>query len=94
MIITVENHTLRADFAPKAVRRALTAVAEHGIDGVTILVLGKLDPRMEMLEAGLVAQPKAPKPTGATTATSANDKPYQAAQPAIRSLRRGARRHG
>jgi hypothetical protein len=60
MIITVDNHKLRTDFAPRAIRRALTAIAEHGPDNVTILVQGKLGPHMEVLEAGLVAQPKKP----------------------------------
>jgi ribosomal protein S3 len=51
-----------ADVAAKAIRKAKATIAEHGADGVALLVQGKLNGSNEVVEAGLVAQVKAPKP--------------------------------
>src|SRR3954447_13237610 len=59
--ITVDGRTLRADFAAKAVRKALGAVREHGHAGVAVLVQGKRMADNSIAEAGLLAQPRGPK---------------------------------
>jgi hypothetical protein len=61
MLITVEDRLLRADFAPKAARKVLAAVREHGPEGVAVLIQGKLGPNNQVIDAGRVAQPKQPK---------------------------------
>jgi hypothetical protein len=53
---------LRCDFAPKAIRKAFNAITEHGADGVSALVQGKLARGDVIAEAGLVVQPRE-KPT-------------------------------
>ena len=60
LAITVAGRTYTADVATRSIRRVLMAIAEHGPDGVAILVQGALV-GSEIAEAGLAAQPKAPK---------------------------------
>jgi hypothetical protein len=60
--IEVEGRKLCADFAPKAVRKTLAAIREHGAEGVAVLIQGRLMADNTVADAGLVAQPKAPKP--------------------------------
>lgn len=62
MTVMVEGRRLKADFAPKAVRKVLGAIQEHGLDGIAILIQGKLGSGDHVLEAGLMAQPKQQKP--------------------------------
>jgi hypothetical protein len=57
--VAVEGRRLTADFAPRAVRRALTSIEEYGTDGVACLIQGKLMPDNSIGDAGLVAQQKA-----------------------------------
>ena len=67
VVIAVDGRQLRFDLAPKAIRKCLATIAEHGADHVAVLVQGKLLPGDVVGEAGLVAQPKkvAPKPEAA-----------------------------
>jgi hypothetical protein len=65
-IRVADGRTVTADIAAKAVRKALAVIAEHGTAGVAVLLQGKLGQGDVLLEAGLVAQPKAPKPAAAT----------------------------
>ncbi len=51
-----------ADIAAKSLRRAQNAIVEHGSDGVAVIIQGKLTSGGKISEAGLVAQPKVPKP--------------------------------
>jgi len=60
--VDVEGRRLTAEFAPKAVRKVLSVLAEHGADGVAVLIQGRLMADNSIADAGLVAQPKAPKP--------------------------------
>ena len=60
--ILVDGRAVTADVAAKAVRKAQAVIAEHGTAGVATLLQGKLGLGDVLLEAGLVAQPKAPKP--------------------------------
>jgi hypothetical protein len=64
-IRTADGRTLVADIAAKAVRKAQAVIAEHGADGVAALLQGKLGQGDVLLEAGLVAQVKVPKPVAA-----------------------------
>jgi len=67
-IRVADGRTVTADIAAKAVRKARAVIAEHGAAGVAVLLQGKLGNGDVLLEAGLVAQPKAPKPQAATAA--------------------------
>jgi hypothetical protein len=68
LTFTAEGRRLTADFAPKAIRRACATIAEHGPDGVGVIVQGKLLRDDTIAEAGLVAQVKQPKPAAETVA--------------------------
>lgn len=53
---------LRTTIAPKGIRKALAVLQELGTEGVIVYIQGKLGSRGdEILDAGLVAQPKIPK---------------------------------
>jgi UDP-N-acetylmuramate-alanine ligase len=56
--INVAGRSLRADFAPRAVRRALAALQEHGAESVSVLIQGRLMGDNSIADCGLVAQPK------------------------------------
>jgi hypothetical protein len=60
--IRVADRTISADIASKSLRKARAAIAEHGTDGVALILQGKLTSGDVLIEAGLVAQPKVPKP--------------------------------
>ena len=64
-IRTADGRTVTADIAAKAVRKARAVIAEHGVTGVAAFLQGKLGKGDVLLEAGLVAQPKMPKPAEA-----------------------------
>jgi Domain of unknown function (DUF4326) len=65
---------LRVECNGKAVRKALKAIAEHGADGVNLLLQGTIKPpakpgdRLRLEDAGLSAMPKAAKPSGPSEA--------------------------
>ncbi len=65
---------LRVECNGKAVRKALKAIAEHGPDGVNLLLQGTIKPPaqpgdpLRLEDAGLSAMPKAPKPAGPSEA--------------------------
>ncbi len=61
--------TLTADVAGKSVRKAQAQIAEHGVDGVAVIVQGRLVSGNRIIEAGLVCLPRPPKPV-AEIATS------------------------
>jgi hypothetical protein len=61
-IRTADGRIVSADIAAKAVRKAQAVITEHGTDGVAALLQGKLGKGDVLLEAGLVAQVKVPKP--------------------------------
>ena len=56
--IQLPDRRVTADVATKSVRRALATIAEHGPDGVSVIVQGKLVGDT-IADAGLMAQPKA-----------------------------------
>ena len=62
MVVEAEGRNLTAEFAPKAVRRALAAIREFGTDACVTTIVGKLRGDNSIAEAGLMAQPKTPKP--------------------------------
>jgi hypothetical protein len=64
-IRVADGRTVTADVAAKAVRKARAVIAEHSADTVAAFLQGKLGRDDVLLEAGLVAQPKAPKPAEA-----------------------------
>jgi hypothetical protein len=65
---------LRVECNGKAVRKALKAIAEHGPEGVNVLLQGTIKPparpgdRLRLEDAGLSATPKAAKPAGPSEA--------------------------
>jgi hypothetical protein len=58
-LIAVEGRRLTADFPPRAVRKVLATIAEHGVDGIACMVQGRLLGDNSIGDAGLSAQPKA-----------------------------------
>ena len=56
-----------ADLAAKSVRRAIAAVSEHGAENVTAVLQGRLVGD-QITEAGVMVQPKVPKPEKAEAA--------------------------
>lgn len=54
--------TVTTDVAAKSVRKAQSLIAEHGVDGVAVIIQGKLISNNRISEAGLVAQVRTPKP--------------------------------
>jgi hypothetical protein len=58
LAIAVDGRTVTADIATKSVRKASKTLAEHGADGVVLLIQGVLTARDRVEEAGLVAQVK------------------------------------
>ena len=66
--IRLPDRRVSADLNAKSVRRALATIAEHGPDGVAVIVQGKLGPSDVLLEAGIVAQPKVRPQTAAAVA--------------------------
>ena len=55
--IRLPDRRVRVDVAAKSVRKVLSVIAEHGPDGVAVIVQGKLVADT-LTEAGIVAQPK------------------------------------
>jgi hypothetical protein len=68
--VTWEHGTLRADVAAKAMRKAQRTIAEHGVEGVAVVLQGRLG-HNEILEAGLSAQLKA-RPDSSTEKQETN----------------------
>jgi ribosomal protein S3 len=55
--IRLPDRRMSAELNAKSVHRALTTISEHGPDGVTVIVQGKLVGDT-ITEAGIMAQPK------------------------------------
>jgi hypothetical protein len=68
------SRTVTADIAAKSLRKVQAAIAEHGPDGIAVIIQGKLGRGDVLLECGMVAQIKA-KP-------AANPVPADAVAPA------------
>jgi ribosomal protein S3 len=64
--IRLPDRRVSAELNAKSVRRVLATIAEHGPDGVAVIVQGKLVGD-SISEAGIVAQPKV-KPAAAAEA--------------------------
>jgi hypothetical protein len=65
--IRLPDRRVSADLNAKSVRKAVAAIAEHGPDGVAVIIQGKLVGDA-IAEAGIVAQPKARPQTAAEAA--------------------------
>ncbi len=52
----------RARVNPKSYRKALDAIQEHGPDNIAIILQGRMVRPGEIVDAGIAAQPKPPKP--------------------------------
>jgi hypothetical protein len=61
LTIRLPDGVVTADLAAKSLRRAIAMVREHGAEGVTAIVQGRLVGR-QITEAGLAVQPKVAKP--------------------------------
>jgi hypothetical protein len=64
LVVRLPGHTVTVAVAAKSLRRTVAAIAEHGVDGVVCVVQGRLD-GSAIVEAGIAAMPKAPKPAPA-----------------------------
>ena len=67
LAITCEGKVYTADIATKLLRKVKVAIAANGVENVFALVQGKLKGN-EIVECGLVAQVKTPKPVAAVGA--------------------------
>ena len=61
--VAVPGRTIVAEVTAKSLRRTVAAIAAAGPNGVAVVLQGKLEPGDVLTEAGIAAQPKAPKPT-------------------------------
>jgi predicted O-methyltransferase YrrM len=59
--VQLPDRVVTADVAAKSLRKAQAAIREAGVDGVAVILQGALAAGDEITEAGLSAQPKAPK---------------------------------
>jgi hypothetical protein len=59
--VKLPDRTVKADVATKSLRRAQTTIRETGADNVVVILQGALVAGEIITEAGLSAQPKAPK---------------------------------
>jgi hypothetical protein len=59
--VTVDGRTVTAEVNAKSLRRAVTTISAAGPEGVAVIVQGKLEANGVLAEAGIAAQPKAPK---------------------------------
>jgi hypothetical protein len=66
--VAVDGRTVRGSLNAKSVRKAAAALAEHGADGVAVVLQGKLAAGDVLEEAGLSAQVKGPRPVPAPVA--------------------------
>jgi hypothetical protein len=58
LTVTFDGGALRAEVAAKSVRKAQRVLAENGLEAVFCMLQGKLAPKNEIVECGLVAQVK------------------------------------
>jgi hypothetical protein len=59
-----DGRIVTTDIAAKSLRKVKATIAEYGVDAVAVVVQGKLAAGGVIAEAGLVVQPKVPKPPG------------------------------
>jgi len=52
------QRTLTVDLNAKSVRKAISAIKEHGVEGCAVVLQGKLNADNTLLDAGLSVQPK------------------------------------
>jgi hypothetical protein len=60
-VATEGGMAARARLNPKAYRKALDAIRQHGPDNVAVILQGRMVRPGEMIDAGIAAQPKPPK---------------------------------
>jgi hypothetical protein len=65
--IRVGGRIYTADLNAKSLRRCVAAIGEAGPDNVAVIIQGKLD-GTAIIDAGIAAQPKAPKATAEAAA--------------------------
>lgn len=79
LAVELPDRTLRAQINAKSLRRALGIIREHGPDNAVVILQGKLERGDVVGEAGIVAQPRTPKPAPAA-ATSPSNQPEEASR--------------
>jgi hypothetical protein len=68
LVINCEGKSFVVDIAMKSLRKAKSTISANGVENVFVMIQGRLKGK-EVVEAGLVAQVKAPKPTDGSQAT-------------------------
>jgi hypothetical protein len=63
--LAVPGRTLTAELNAKSLRWAVIAINAAGLDGVAVILQGKLEVNNALAEAGIAKQPKAPKAAAA-----------------------------
>jgi hypothetical protein len=69
LTVMVGGRAVVADLATKAVRKVVKALADHGTDGVVVLLQGVLEVGDRVGDAGISATVKAPAEAQKTAAT-------------------------
>jgi hypothetical protein len=62
IVIDVAGRKVTGQFTAKSLRKAVAAVAEHGAEGVAVVVQAKLAAGDKLEDTGVLAQPKGPRP--------------------------------
>jgi hypothetical protein len=65
--VEVAGRVIKADLNSKSLRRCVAAIQAAGPEGVAVVLSGKPE-GSDLLEAGIAAQPKAPKPAESASA--------------------------
>ena len=63
--VDVGGRTVTADLAAKSVRKAIKSLADHGVDGVALVLQGALSADNRIEDAGVTAQIREAKPQAA-----------------------------
>jgi hypothetical protein len=71
LTVRLPDRTVTTEIAAKSVRHAIAAIRENGPDGIACVLQGRLAVGDLLLDAGLTAQIKAPKPQPAEPAAAA-----------------------
>jgi hypothetical protein len=67
------GRVVTCDVASKSIRKCKAVISEHGASNVALIVQGKMGNGNEVLEAGLTAQVKTPKPAAAAAEATAGN---------------------
>lgn len=65
--VMVGGRIVKANLNAKSLRRAVTRINEIGVEDCAVILQGRLEAGDLLVDAGIAAQPKAPRPSAAET---------------------------